>query len=143
MFVFYFSVVIIMFFVQMITLGGNNGQKNPCMTDTPMMFWYLIVNIALFYFIVTYGLSTWGFYLCRAADAQQEIVDQHVNQYLEANKQKQASMNAAIMQSAEKQQAAQSQVNPSVVQPQAIAAVAANPAQQPSNPAYDDSNDLD
>jgi hypothetical protein len=43
MFVFYFAVVIIMFFVQMITLGGNQGQKNPCMTETPMMYWYLIV----------------------------------------------------------------------------------------------------
>jgi hypothetical protein len=83
MFVFYFAIVIVMFFVQMMTFGGVSGEKNPCMTETPLMYWYLVVNIAVFYFIVTYGLSTWGFYLCRAADAEEELVNEAVNTHLE------------------------------------------------------------
>ena len=69
MFVFYFFVVACMFFVQMLTFGGVNGNKNSCMKDTPVMYWFLIVNVTIFYGMVCFGLATWGFYLCKVADA--------------------------------------------------------------------------
>lgn len=40
------------------------------------------MQIVLFYLIVTFGLATWGAYLCQVADAQSELAKQAVEEYL-------------------------------------------------------------
>ena len=47
-----------------------------------MYYWWLIINITIFYLIVTFGLATWGAYLCMVADAQEEMTKQAVAEYL-------------------------------------------------------------
>ena len=61
---FYFSLVAVMFFVQMILFQGEN-----CSTDAPVLFFWLVVQIAIFYFIVAYGLAVWGSYICWQAES--------------------------------------------------------------------------
>ena len=69
-----------MFFVQLEIWGGVD---NSCRTDIPLLYWWLVVNLALFYFIVSFGLATWGAYLCKVADAQEELTREAVKEYLE------------------------------------------------------------
>ena len=66
LFAFYFFICAVMLFVQMQVWGGN---ENSCRTQSPVYYWWLIVQIIVFYLIVTFGLATWGAYLCQVADA--------------------------------------------------------------------------
>ena len=83
LFGFYFFICGCMFFVQMELWGGVD---NTCRTEAPVLYWWLVVNIALFYFIVSFGLATWGAYLCKVADVQEEITKQAVEEYLKEQK---------------------------------------------------------
>ena len=79
LFGFYFFICGCMFFVQMELWGGVD---NECRTEAPALYWWLVINITLFYFIVSFGLATWGAYLCKVADAQDEITKEAVKEYL-------------------------------------------------------------
>ena len=70
LFVFYFFICAVMLFVQMQIWGG---QDNDCREEAPYFWYWLMTQVVLFYVIVTFGLATWGAYLCQVADAQQEI----------------------------------------------------------------------
>ena len=70
-----------MLFVQMQVWGGAD---NDCRTEAPVLYWWLVGQVVLFYVIVTFGLATWGSYLCAVADAQEEIAKQAVADYLQA-----------------------------------------------------------
>ena len=48
------------------------------------MWYWLIINVGLFYLMVVFGMATWGSYLCRAADAKEEIINQAVEEYMES-----------------------------------------------------------
>ena len=67
LFLFYFFICAVMLFVQMQVWGGS---ENDCRSESPILYWWLIAQIILFYIIVTFGLATWGAYLCDVADAQ-------------------------------------------------------------------------
>ena len=42
--VFYLEVAISMFLVQMFLFGGTtDGEKNNCMKETPLQYWWLVV----------------------------------------------------------------------------------------------------
>ena len=75
LFAFYFFVSAVMFFVQMQLFGGVN---NDCRDEAPTLYWWLVTNIILFYVIVAFGLATWGSYLCKVAQAQDEITKEAV-----------------------------------------------------------------
>ena len=60
------------------------GYENQCRTQAPVYYWWLVANIVVFYLIVTFGLATWGAYLCQVADAQEEMTKQAVEEYLRA-----------------------------------------------------------
>ena len=79
LFGFYFFICGCMFFVQMELWGGVDNQ---CRKESPLLYWWLVTNIILFYLIVSFGLATWGSYLCKVADAQEEITKQAVEEYL-------------------------------------------------------------
>lgn len=89
LFAFYFFVCAVMLFVQMQVWGGH---ENSCMEDVPVLYWWLITNIVVFYLIVTFGLASWGSYLCDVADAQEEIAKEAVKEYLAARQQKEMHM---------------------------------------------------
>ena len=68
-----------MFFVQLELWGGVD---NTCRKEVPALYWWLVVNIIVFYFIVSFGLATWGSYLCKVADVQEELTQKAVEEYL-------------------------------------------------------------
>ena len=67
------------------------GHGNNCWIQAPVYYWWLVINIGIFYLIVTFGLTTWGAYLCLVADAQDEMTKQAVAEYL-AGRQKAEQM---------------------------------------------------
>ena len=83
LFFFYFFICIVMFFVQLILWGGAN---NNCMTEVPLLYWWLVAQIIIFYTIVAFGLCTWGSYLCKVADAAEELTKEAVEDYLKDRK---------------------------------------------------------
>ena len=68
MFGFYFFICGCMFFVQLEIWSGSPEYPNNSRTDVPALYWWLVINLTLFYFIVSFGLATWGAYLCKVAD---------------------------------------------------------------------------
>ena len=62
------------------------GVDNQCRTEAPALYWWLVTNIILFYMIVSFGLATWGAYLCKVADVQEEVTRQAVKEYLAETK---------------------------------------------------------
>ena len=79
LFGFYFFICGCMFFVQMELWGGVDNQ---CRTEIPLLYWWLVINIIVFYTIVSFGLATWGAYLCKVADVQEELTKKAVDEYL-------------------------------------------------------------
>ena len=89
LFGFYCFICGCMFFTQLELWGGVD---NDCRTEKPGLYWWLVINIILFYFIVSFGLAVWGAYLCKVADAQDEITQQAIKEYLEETKQEEAEI---------------------------------------------------
>ena len=59
--IFYFILTGLMTWVQYIFFEGEG-----CIRTAVAYYWWLILNIGLFYLLVAYGLSLWGAYLCWA-----------------------------------------------------------------------------
>jgi len=78
LFGFYFFICGCMFFVQLEIWGGVNNTSR---TDVPALYWWLVTNLILFYLIVSFGLATWGAYLCKVADAQEELTREAISEY--------------------------------------------------------------
>ena len=82
MFVYYFFVCGVMFVCQMMLFGSFQGTANTCMTSAPVQYWFTIINVTIFYLMVVFGLATWGFYLCKVADAEEELIATAVKMHL-------------------------------------------------------------
>ncbi len=68
------------------------GHDNNCRDESSVLWWWLMTQVILFYVIVTFGLATWGSYLCAVADAQEEIARQAVDEYLQERKKRDQMM---------------------------------------------------
>ena len=44
-----------------------------CLRESVVLYWWLALNIGLFYVLIAYGLSLWGAYLCWA-QAEEEAL---------------------------------------------------------------------
>ena len=66
--------------------GSDSSETNGCMKGAPVIYWWLVTQVILFYVIVAFGLATWGAYLCAAADAHEELTKQAVDDYLKEKK---------------------------------------------------------
>ena len=62
------------------------GENNNCMTEVPLLYWWLVGQIGIFYLIVAFGLCTWGSYICKVADAAEELTKEAVDDYLKERK---------------------------------------------------------
>lgn len=85
LFAFYVAICGSMFFVQL-ELWGGVPTDPLCREQAPGLYWWLVVNIIVFYIIVSFGLATWGSYLCKVADVQEEVTQQAIKEYLEETK---------------------------------------------------------
>ena len=70
LFVFYFFIVAVIYISMMMLFGG---EKNNCRTEAPSMWYWLIINVCMFYLICAFGLASWGQYLCSMADHKEEV----------------------------------------------------------------------
>ena len=75
LFAFYIFAVVTVYVSQMMLWGSGGSDPNNCRVEKPAMWYWLIINVALFYLMVVFGMATWGSYLCKAADAKEEIIN--------------------------------------------------------------------
>ena len=59
--IFYFILTGLMTWCQFIFMEGEG-----CLRESVVLYWWLALNIGLFYVLIAYGLSLWGAYLCWA-----------------------------------------------------------------------------
>ena len=60
-----------MTWVQFIFMKGDG-----CMRTAVVYYWWLALNIGMFYVLIAYGLSLWGAYLCWAQQEEEELVNE-------------------------------------------------------------------
>ena len=63
--------------------GAKSSGDTNCRTEVPSLYWWLVCNVALFYFIVSFGLAVWGSYICKVVDTQEDITKEAVKEYLD------------------------------------------------------------
>ena len=66
--IFYFILTGLMTWCQFIFFKGEG-----CMRTAVVLYWWLALNIGLFYVLIAYGLSLWGAYLCWAQQEEEEL----------------------------------------------------------------------
>jgi len=69
--IFYFILTGLMTWVQFIFLEGEG-----CMREAVVLYWWLAINIFLFYMLIAYGLSLWGAYLCWAQQEEEQLAQE-------------------------------------------------------------------
>jgi len=84
LFAFYIFVVATVYVSQMMLWGTGGDKTNNCRVERPFMWYWLIINVVMFYVMVIFGMATWGSYLCRTADAKEEIINSAVEEYMES-----------------------------------------------------------
>ena len=79
--VFYFGIVFVMFFTQMYLF-----EAYTCASESPILYYWLLAQVGIFYFIVAYGLAVWGSYLCFEAEEEEKLAEKAVKQYFNKKK---------------------------------------------------------
>jgi len=74
LFAYYIFIGVSVYVSQMMLWAGGGNGSNSCRLGKPVMWWWLLINVCLFYLLVTFGMATWGSYLCKNADAKEEII---------------------------------------------------------------------
>lgn len=67
----YFGIVGCMVWTQLIFFRGEG-----CMRVAVVYYWWLALNIGIFYVFIAYGLSLWGAYLCWAQEEEEAIAQE-------------------------------------------------------------------
>ena len=66
--IFYFILTGLMTWCQLIFFKGEG-----CARESVVLYWWLALNIGMFYVLIAYGLSLWGAYLCWAQQEEEEL----------------------------------------------------------------------
>ena len=74
---FYFFIVAVMFLIQMILFDSEG-----CSVETPILYFWLLAQVCLFYFLVAYGLALWGSYICWQSHNQEAIIKHKMKHYI-------------------------------------------------------------
>ena len=69
MVVYYLLVMGLMIWAQIIFFGGAG-----CGVQAFVYYYWLAINIGIFYVFIAYGLSLWGAYICWAQEEEEKIV---------------------------------------------------------------------
>lgn len=83
----------------MLWSSGGDGTANECRTGKPAQWYWLLINVCLFYVLVIFGFATWGAYLCGVQDKKEEIIQSAVDDYLKSGvyKRKQIMLTAGAV----------------------------------------------
>ena len=58
-----------------------------CNRSSPLSYYWLCVNVIMFYVFIAYGLSLWGAYICWEMEEEEEETQEAVKKYMENMKQ--------------------------------------------------------
>ena len=51
----------------------------------PLLYYWLFLNISLFYVLIAYGLSLWGGYICWEVDEEEKMQNEALNRHFMMN----------------------------------------------------------
>lgn len=68
----------------MLWSSGGNGAENQCRKGKPAQWYWLLINVCLFYLMVVFGFATWGAYLCGIQDVKEKVIQSAVDDYLKS-----------------------------------------------------------
>ena len=73
-------VCVVMYFSQVELWGGLDPQS--CREEKPLLYWWVTANVIIFYLIVAFGMCIFASYICKVADAAEELTKKAVKDYL-------------------------------------------------------------
>ena len=68
--IFYLMIVAAMVCVQVIFFHGQ-----ACNIVAPLLYYWLFLNIAMFYIMIAFGLSLWAAYICWEVDEEEKMIN--------------------------------------------------------------------
>ena len=68
--IYYFALVGTMIYAQVIFFRGAD-----CKVIAPTLYYWLAINIGLFYIMIAYGISLWGAYICWAQEEEEKLIN--------------------------------------------------------------------
>ena len=77
---YYVYLVAAMIIVQIFVLKADG-----CNRTSPLLYYWLVTNIGLFYVFIAYGLSLWGAYICWEQEEEEKVHGAALKQYLRNN----------------------------------------------------------
>ena len=60
-------------------------KADGCNRTAPLLYYWLTVNIILFYIFIAYGLSLWGAYICWEQEEEEKIQKTAMDEYIRKN----------------------------------------------------------
>ena len=63
-----------------------------CNRSSPLQYYWLVVNVVMFYVFIAYGLSLWGAYICWEMEEEEEETQQAVKKYMDSMKENDKKM---------------------------------------------------
>ena len=60
-------------------------KADGCNRTSPLLYYWLIVNILLFYIFIAFGLSLWGAYICWEQEEEEKVTKAALEDYLRKN----------------------------------------------------------
>lgn len=63
--------------------------------QSPLQYFWLIINIIIFYIFVAYGIALWGQYICWEAEKEEKEINKALKKYFKEVKEEQKKLTAA------------------------------------------------
>eukprot|EP00349_Pseudokeronopsis_sp_Brazil_P004399 CAMPEP_0202960142 /NCGR_PEP_ID=MMETSP1396-20130829/4290_1 /ASSEMBLY_ACC=CAM_ASM_000872 /TAXON_ID= /ORGANISM="Pseudokeronopsis sp., Strain Brazil" /LENGTH=122 /DNA_ID=CAMNT_0049679149 /DNA_START=267 /DNA_END=635 /DNA_ORIENTATION=- len=67
-----------MFYIQVVLFSDND-----CRSSSTIMYFWLVINVVIFYLMVAFGVAKWGAYICWDAHMRDAYVKEAVKRYME------------------------------------------------------------
>ncbi len=74
---YYFYMVGAMFFTQVIFFRSKG-----CQVTAPLLYFWVMLNIVMFYMLVAYGIALWGAYICWESEKEEKELQAAMKKYM-------------------------------------------------------------
>ncbi|CDW86213.1 UNKNOWN [Stylonychia lemnae] len=75
--IYYFYMVGAMFYTQIIFF-----QSKECNIMAPLLYFWVMLNIIMFYVLVAYGIALWGAYICWESEKEEKQLQEAMQKYI-------------------------------------------------------------
>ena len=69
-------------------------RSKDCHIQAPLLYFWLVVQIVIFYVMVAYGIALWGAYICWEAEKEEKETQKAVKKYMKEMLKKQSTIQA-------------------------------------------------